>query len=76
MRTNTPRIDFTTECTNEFRLAGCDRDPESGVAAHRFSETSLRALDAVEDTSRRIEDLARRLGCLGHFDQTDGPRAA
>ena len=26
--------------------------------------------------SRRMEDLARSLGCLGYFDDDDGPRAA
>ena len=76
MRTNSQRLDFTTECMNEFRLVGCERDSEFGASTHRFSEASVRAMSAVEDTSRRIEDLARRLGCLGHFDQTDGPRAA
>ena len=46
------------------------------IPCGEFSENSLRALAAVEDVSRRIEDLASTLGCLGFFDGTDGPRAA
>ena len=41
-----------------------------------LSPSSLRAIAAVEDVSRRIEDLASSLGCLGFFDSSDGPRAA
>jgi hypothetical protein len=33
-------------------------------------------LDALESASRRMEDLARALGCLGYFDDDDRPRAA
>jgi hypothetical protein len=36
-------------------------------------------LYAFEEVSRRMEDLARALGCLGHFDDDDDddrPRAA
>ncbi|MCH2135328.1 MAG: hypothetical protein MK101_01965 [Phycisphaerales bacterium] len=28
------------------------------------------------DEDRRIDALARRLNCLGYFDETPGPRAA
>jgi hypothetical protein len=62
-----------------LRLVGTDPDPDPEfdlAAGPRFSATSLRALNAVEDTSRLIDDLARQLGCLGHFDRSDGPRAA
>ena len=34
------------------------------------------ALRAVESVSRRMEDLARELNCLGYFDDDDTPRAA
>jgi hypothetical protein len=34
------------------------------------------ALDALDDVSRRMENLARALDCLGFFDDDDGPRAA
>ncbi|MHC4218814.1 MAG: hypothetical protein ACYSU7_10215 [Planctomycetota bacterium] len=34
------------------------------------------ALEALESVSRRMEDLARALGCLGYFDDDDRPRAA
>ncbi|MHC4948132.1 MAG: hypothetical protein ACYTG1_07705 [Planctomycetota bacterium] len=34
-------------------------------------------LDTIETMSRRIEDLARELNCLGYFDEDDDrPRAA
>ncbi|MCP3905600.1 MAG: hypothetical protein GY715_18390 [Planctomycetes bacterium] len=31
---------------------------------------------AIDDMSRRIQDLARELNCLGYFDDDDRPRAA
>jgi len=34
------------------------------------------ALDALDDVTRRMENLARTLDCLGFFDDDDGPRAA
>jgi hypothetical protein len=76
MKSDNPRVSFAVQCADTFRLTGSEPDPLEGMPTHRFSETSLRALHAVEDTSRRIEDLATRLGCLGHFDRSDGPRAA
>ena len=76
MKSDTPRVSHAAQCADTFRLTGSEPDPLEGMPTHRFSQASLRALDAVEDTSRRIEDLASRLGCLGHFDRSDGPRAA
>ena len=36
-----------------------------------------RVLQAIDRMSRRIDDLARELNCLGHFDEDpDRPRAA
>ncbi|MAJ47987.1 MAG: hypothetical protein CBC35_12090 [Planctomycetes bacterium TMED75] len=58
-----------------LRLTEPLRDMDE-IPLSEFSENSLRALAAVEDVSRRIEDLASTLGCLGFFDSTDGPRAA
>ena len=35
------------------------------------------ALEAINNVSRRIKDLARQLNCLGFFDDEDNrPRAA
>ena len=54
-------------------------EPESRLSElppEALSPNSLRALAAVEDVSRRIENLASSLGCLGFFDSSDGPRAA
>ena len=35
-----------------------------------------RVFTAADTLSRRMEDLAREFGCLGYFDDDDGPRAA
>ncbi len=41
------------------------------------SEMASEVFEAFEAASRRMEDLARELGCLGYFDDgVDGPRAA
>jgi hypothetical protein len=48
-----------------------------GRVTPRPSASPHSALDAVEQVSRRIDDLARQLNCLGHFDvEDDRPRAA
>lgn len=65
-----------TEASEGLRLAGLDREWTGGFEDHELSDNSRRALAAVEDASRRIDDLAQRLGCLGFFDKSDGPRAA
>ena len=70
----------TTQSIERPSLHGL-RLTESGTPLSEFPEgdfspNSLRAIAAVEDVSRRIEDLASSLGCLGFFDGTDGPRAA
>ena len=42
-----------------------------------MSDTANRALRSFERVSRRIDDLARQLNCLGFFDDDDDqPRAA
>lgn len=39
--------------------------------------STAEVLRAFDDVSRRMENLARSLGCLGYFDDDDdGPRAA
>jgi hypothetical protein len=61
------------------------QDPSGHAQAERRPPLDLTALpesaggvfDAIEDMSRRIDHLARELGCLGFFDEDDdGPRAA
>ena len=55
-----------------------------GVAASAGEHFALAALpesaeaifDAIEHMSRRIDDLARDLHCLGYFDGDDRPSAA
>ena len=40
-------------------------------------ESASQVFESIEVLSRRIEDLARELNCLGHFDDDGrGPRAA
>ena len=58
-----------------LRLVG-DLEELQSLPFDSLSHNSRAALEAVEDVSRRIEDLATQLGCLGFFDQGDGPRAA
>lgn len=58
-----------------LRLVGAGEE-NLNVHFESLSFNSRNALHAVDDVSRRIDDLARKLGCLGHFDQSDGPRAA
>ena len=60
----------------------------SGAAASTSSSSDLdltslpksaeEMFDALDTMSRRIDDLARELHCLGYFDDDgdDGPRAA
>lgn len=76
--TQRPQPTSTVEpsATFRLRLTGTMADAPSWAPATRLSQSSLRALEAVEDVSRRIDHLAIALGCLGHFDGTDGPRAA
>jgi hypothetical protein len=49
---------------------------QSGDAAS-LRESAEGVFDAIDNMSRRIEDLARELNCLGYFDDDDDdPRAA
>jgi len=52
-----------------------EHQPEIGPRAAGDGSVSD-ALEALELVSRRMEDLARALGCLGYFDDDDRPRAA
>lgn len=76
MRSSRNRSTYSTETPEGLRLAGIDYGSTGGFEQHELSDNSRKALAAVEDASRRIDDLARRLGCLGFFDQSDGPHAA
>jgi hypothetical protein len=55
-----------------------EHQPEIGPRAAGDGSIGSRAdaLEALEQVSRRMEDLARALGCLGYFDDDDRPRAA
>lgn len=61
---------------SRFRLVDAVEQDTASLPFDSLSQNSRIALSAVDDVSRRIDDLARQLGCLGHFDQGDGPRAA
>ena len=52
-----------------------DLDPPADILGQVPSTEEV--LKALDDVSRRMETLARSLGCLGYFDDDDeGPRAA
>ena len=60
-----------------------DRGPlpfpaQAAAATETDGDIADEALAAVEHTSRKLEDLARALNCLGFFDDDDDdrPRAA
>ncbi len=53
-----------------------ETEPLSPMGFVGPSGSSTDVLDALERVSRRMEDLARNLGCFGFFDDDDGPRAA
>ena len=66
-------------------FTGSEDNPSSSApdAPHPASdfgplpESADRIFDALDNMSRRLEDLARELNCLGYFDDDDdGPRAA
>jgi len=76
-----------------FRFPGIDDEPRRNhalikPAAHQGDPiraedvlgqvpSTEEVLKALDDVSRRMETLARSLGCLGYFDDDDdGPRAA
>ncbi len=74
-RNESQQTEPNSQNTDGLRLAGVWSSFDD-IPTSSLSENSQRALDAVDDVSRRIDDLANKLGCLGHFDQSEGPRAA
>jgi hypothetical protein len=53
------------------------REHQPEIGPHAAGDGSMGdALEALELVSRRMEDLARALDCLGYFDDDDRPRAA
>jgi len=73
-RSASESIPFTTDPTF------CDEDKSQ--RERKFDLTFLpdsagQVFEAIENMSRRIDDLARELNCLGHLDDDDdGPKAA
>ncbi len=51
-------------------------EPGSQEAPAAGERSTADVLLAFEQVSRRMEDLARELGCMGFFDDDDRPRAA
>ncbi len=77
------RRDFEDQHPAESILFPRDPAPQSTSGQRPFDLTGLpdsagQVFEAIEVMSRRIDDLARELNCLGHFDDDDGlgPRAA
>lgn len=72
--------------TRSLKLSKAESTPSTEPIpfpnAKRAEDTASRegdnALSAISNVSRRLEDLARKLNCLGFFDETDPdrPRAA
>lgn len=62
------------------RAARNHTDRETGKGSFELTalpESAEQICEAIDDMSRRIDDLARELGCLGYFEEPDdGPRAA
>ena len=64
----------------------CRHDQDDGPASFPFPLDQAQqsscddlgdfVLAGFEAMSRRIEDLARELNCLGYFEEDDRPRAA
>ena len=53
------------------------KDEHGAPSPQRFAQTAEDLLQSLDSMSRKINDLARELHCLGHFDDDgDGPRAA
>jgi len=68
-----------TDGETPFPLAKSPLFDPSGVVGriHVWNDEDLDVLQAFESVSRRMEDLARDLGCLGFFDDgEDDPKAA
>lgn len=69
---NEPRRDLTP-----LKPAAHRDDPDQAEDILGQVPSTEEVLKALDDVSRRMEVLARSLGCLGHFDDDDeGPRAA
>lgn len=77
--------------TRTFRATATDESPlqfpckttsgrdcaEYAASPTNTGDAAANALAALDDASRRMEDLARNLNCLGFFnDDDDRPRAA
>jgi hypothetical protein len=70
-------IPFPTDLTarGEASPEAATGEPEMELAG--LPDSAGQVIDALETMSRRIDDLARELNCLGYFDDDeDGPRAA
>jgi len=57
--------------------ATVDGSSSDWMHAAGLPQSARQVLNSIDRMSRRIEDLARELNCLGHFDNDDDrPRAA
>ena len=75
MLTRTAPAERPKEIEGPWRFSEAD-SPRSHPAPPELQEAAAAALRAVACFSRRMEDLARELNCLGYFDDEDAPRAA
>src|SRR5262245_31429219 len=76
-----PSIPFEEALKLQHKSLRCDEAAEFwrkvGTAAcpeqRDFVDAGVEAVSALDDISRRIDDLARQLNCLGFFDDQPGP---
>ena len=69
-----PGVDDLEPDDGAIPFPGLRRPQEAGERKDDLS--TVRIMEALETMSRRMEVLARELGCLGFFDDDDRPRAA
>ena len=69
-------IPFSSDAAGEDTQA-IPPDQKDDLDLTCLPESAEHVLDAIDQMSRQIHDLARELNCLGYFDEDDdGPRAA
>jgi hypothetical protein len=68
-------IPFPAGTPCDGSIAASD-DESSRFALTALPDSAGHVLAAIENMSRRLEDLARELNCLGYFEDDDFTRAA
>lgn len=71
-------LPFPRDADRDARDRAAKETDSDGFDLAALPESAEQIYEAIDDMSRRIDDLARELGCLGYFKDPDdeGPRAA